>query len=416
MSIIDNIKKMSDNNKKHIIDYMEGMPDELISKLKFSINDIIGMNKKIKIHKTSSVIKFLNKKSYIITDNATYANIQSEYSNILTEINNSKLDPSIKSKLKFILDSKCYNNETILNVEIDILKFVETYKIDKNVIELIFDKIMPYKFKVYDTYSFLILYNNSYDIEFTTNLNSCCLLSDIDIFIRHEIEKNETYLNEINIASFIHTYFNEIGAIDILDKFDIYKRFDLYFQIKNKSREYIDDIRLDIISFSNTNSKTSNVSNMTFDSKLENIIKNKDFIIGNEMKDVIENNGYLLIFRNYDVGNNADKITQSLRLINKEEILKYVDIDKNNLSLSITENDYGYIKKNISMKIGVAINKFDNTTKYIMLYEDIFYLIFRDLTRPDFCYGLSLSINNNSRNLITIKKNKKYFYKYIDTI
>ena len=439
MNDIENIVKMlKPHEMKSLIDYIEGMPSDLNQYVKMNINKpwfepslFKGLRK---IHSYSTVKKWMDLEKPVRTEivsNPTSSIYQMIYVSVINAIEKSNFPIEIRNSLIDYTNAKSFDDESLARLECDISEFVNTIKdveLRTRVCKLFASHIMLYKARVYDCYTRItentavsnsgIVYDGVGD-NFMYYMSAC---------IHSNLINHKSLSAGHDLAVLVYMYYRFIGISNLIDKYNLLDRF--IYMIDPSETEYINEFKTKINEFVQDNLSIGGCSgrlvnperysDVSFEKRLNNIYNNNNCNTPCEIEDTensFENSSMVFLFNH---GNELKKqnehVTIELKKLNPKEIGRYFkDKDSNSISFYLPENDIGHVMNLKNMYIGTAYEKFNNTMKYILLYENEFYLLFRFSMFPTI-YGICLNEENNTRKIISIKKNKNVFYKYISEI
>lgn len=422
------IKSLNNVDKVGLINYMEGLPVELNRFIKRNINaewfELNMMRGNRKLHPFASIKKWMDMFPPCrteTTENTNSSIYQAVYSSVLNEINNYNFPVDIRNALVNFTNAESYDDETLGKLECEIASFVSSIQdvnMKKNVCKVLASHIILYKARVYDFYTRV---SSSVDLpgftdgddDFAYYINACILCN---INHRHSLSDGH------DLAVLVYMYFKSLGINTCIDKYSLLNRF--MPLIEDESTDYMSEFINKMKEFNQDNLSVGNctmrlvnperysaVSSFSINNdELPNSIDNTD--------DVFEDSSYVFLFKgNSALRDRHEHISTELKKLNPENITQYFPgKTSDTISFYLPENDIGHMFNLKGMYIGTAYDKFNSTMKYILLYENEFYLLFRFSMAPSTIYGICLNESNNTRKIISIKKNNNVFYKYISEI
>lgn len=436
---METLRRFPVEDRKKLVDYMEGMPVTLNRFLKMNI-----MHKDMdpsffhsgtrNVHDYGTLGRYLNKKIIHTINNPELCDYQKEYCQIMCILcdDNSMLDSSIRCKLEGILNSECYNLDTLIRVEVCIGEFLKDLMNDKEFMALpdqlyytaylITTKIMPYKSATYDLYGYI---DHNEDIQLAES--DYRRMTNLTAMICSLMKKNPNVTALHDLSSLIYSYFKELGMESHIDKYNLMARFSYAMKYAGISNEEIDDVIYEVNELvarkTNIISATDTIVNAN---KLSRVAKlSKDSIspldISPNMSDF---NGYIFSFkdiRTYGADFLGD-LSVKLSTLTKDEILQYTDIPEDRITFELNENDIGHFRNEIHIPVGTIYNSFNSEIRYICEKDGEFYLLFKDVMNSRTVYGISVNKLPSSENMdrprqvITVKESSNFFYKYIPEI
>lgn len=424
----DFLKTLSDDDKRELINLIEGMPQELNSLVKISLNEpfmdpSLFKVKERKLNIYSTIKKYLNKDSVVEIDNPAGSYYQSEYCKVLFLINNSKYPYEVKRRLSLIMDMPSYDIDSIIEIELKLSNLLYDFKTNQyieDIASLINENILLYKFRVYDFYTYLSLIESGVDI----TRDSCDYMYKLNCCINQAMKKEESFSHANDLSVLIYLYLKEFGLEKVVNKHGLFHRFQLGLMNENKSNKYIEDILDNINTLSNDNSSVLDASSRIINSnEYNNTIGG--LIKGTELKYIDDNdktiniNGFTFMTKYKDVFENlTDENMIQIRFLTEDEILNYYQnaTKKYSITFTLSDNDIGHLNRKNDIYFATSYDSYSHEMKYIGYYDGNYYLFFKNLMVPNSIFGISLSSFGLNRNILEIKENKTFFYKYISTI
>lgn len=425
-----NIEILSQEDRRNLIDYVEGLPTKLNSLIKLSLskdymNPTMYVGRDRKLSEYSTIQKYLGKEYNINqVSNPLLSDYQSEFSSINYDLDNMKLPASIKNSLSSIIMSESYDGSTMAKCEVALTDVIKSYKSIPYIkreqlcelIDFINFRLIPYKCKVYDLYTIIVLKNEGFDVVDSTNYNH---LTNIISCINSLLECDDISCLELsNIANFIYMYFKEIGMETCIDKYDLMTRFE-YALSENMSDSMIQDIKSKIYELSIRNEKIGNcISSIidvndrfdSIDSDIEdsNATGSRSFIC----------NGYTFFGKNInELILNADDTVIQINRLNKNLICEYLDdTEPESIMFYLSENDLGHIQDTKNMQLITVYSESTKDMKYLVSYQDENYLLFKIKSHPSDVMGISLRETNENRKIMNFKESKNFFFKFVNNI
>lgn len=425
------VEKLPLENRKKLVDYMEGLSTKTKNLIKMMLpkpymdKSFFKTNKR-KIYELSTLDKYLPKSVTVEkVSNPDGADYQNEYFKCIYDIN-SREEPfssSVRYTLSAILAMDCYDIETLIKTEVtigEVLNSAMPNECDVNAIAaFITNHIMAYKFRAYDFYTYL-------DINADLGLRESDYhhMQRIHAMI-HKLmmtKSSLTAFSDIGVLVFI--YYKDLGMEDYIQKYHLFDRFELTMYYLGIPEEYVQEAKDRMNECINSKLNiTAAASILVNSNKLSSIDNGKpiEMPIMTGSPNIDESNGFIFSFKNikeYDP-ETLDKLAVWLRSLTEDEILHYVDMEPNNLTFTLNENDIGHVKNENRINIGTAYNSSTKKIRYIIENDGEFYLLFKNRMNSRIVYGLSVQYYPSKdgvtkpRNLITIKENRSVYFKYI---
>lgn len=431
---INEIKKMSLDDRKKMIDYIVGMPTDIQNFLLLHLNDafmdpmiIKGNNRNISIY--SSLIKYLDNKRNnvkILDEGAIMSDYQSEFCYICEKI----YDANITNRTTPIGKLKRPYIKALMGPSCDIDAFIDTertismYLNDKtNIsessklawIKTFNEEIMIYKAKVYDLYGEYIMSMRSQSDIFKNNNMEHILLCINEVIN----QKNPGYADQHDLAVFIYKYLEILGIGNRFDELGIFTRFKYAMIANNQDDEFINNVYDNVHELLDTPMETRYMSlNLVYPDKYSHIFSYSYDENGASIPNCAnKSNGIIFFNIPTNITFDIDRISIELKKMNKKAISDYIPNSKeSDISLFLSDNDFGNINMTNNITLCTAYDIFDNSMYHIGLYDNDIYLLFKSSNVHGCILGLSIVKTSNLRNVLTIKRNSKCTYKYIPNI
>lgn len=423
------IKNLSTNEKINLINLIEGMPSGLNKYVKMNINEDFlnpslfkGQDRTMSEY--ASISRYLDSRkngNVVTTTNPEASMYQSRYCKIQKEISESKFPNEIKRKLALFMDAECYDDESLMMMEMYISKLLKEFDQNEFIEELakfINEEIIPYKLDVYDFYIYLSVKNvlNIVSGEYNHLFNINCAINSI-------IREGSSYSDKSDLAALIYVYFKEIGVSEISEKYNLIDRFILAILYYKNDTDFCEEIIDMVRYYINSKSPITNVIDTLIKSNKYGKLLNSSFdnlIEQNEDMTYksIEHNGMIYLFENpYLIKDNIDIITNTLRMMTIDKILEYTEeTNKNYINFTLNDNDYGHLKSLNGMEMGTSYDRDTCDIKYLGSYNGTYFLFFKNRLKPNVIYGISLDMNNENKKIIEIKESKMYRYHFVTNI
>jgi hypothetical protein len=426
------IKDLSIDDKKKLIDLIEGMPYKINKFVKVSFNDdfldpSIYKGSMRNMSPYSSLLKYMKKDSANAHVRPIFSFYQTDFCDVFEKIDNLEDIPKlIINKLYLIMYEECYDEETLAKTEVNLVEILNEcgndWRLKGKIAKLISTKIIPYKTQVCDFYTFLSVKN-------MLNITSGNYdhLQHLTHIINSLIENNNYYYSEkYDLAVFIYVYFAEIGMVDVIEKYDLLSRFVSYMRYEDKKEDYISDVVNKVTEYATEKRKISdvlsNLVNMNRYGKMLNLSKYKVLDTNDDPTyKSIESNGICFLSKNIDIfRDNINTIALNLRKLKSDDVF-YGNLDatfkKEYVNFNLSENDFGHLLSSDEIVFATAYDGYDGEMRYIGYYNDQFYLFFTLRNKSKLIYGLSIiPINNEDRALFCMKESKAFNYKYTTNI
>ena len=422
------INTLNSDDLYDLLNYIEGLPTELKGYIKLHINEF---DQKIKskntsdrytyqrfIHEFSTIYKYIQyKNEFKITTNPMLSFYQKEYCSCCSDIA-TLLPKELGNYLYNILNKECYTIDHLVEIENAVANLFNEYKnITNDFLSIISIKILPYKYYQYDLYNWLLVKD-----ELGMDKSSCLHFTNLYKMIIRTCENK--YINIYDFAVLVYYYFKEINSINNIDKLNLLNRFISLLKSKEVDDDSIDEFILYLNGFINRNSSVDYLLGTILSNNLERMITSPDtkltiYDLDINGKDTKLKDEYIFIFKNIDLIDDSDKdaIVDNLKILSTDEILKYFDMDKNNITFVLNDNDIGHLRNLNNTNVGLCLNNFTKDLKYILKYDNELYLVFKDFLKTKTIYGISLFNeiigNNYNRKIIEIIESEHVYYKYL---
>lgn len=443
------IPNLTTEVRKKLVDYIEGMPSKLSSYVKMHILDSymdpsFFNSTKRDVHPFSTVGKYIKPKCNYIQNPADSV-YQSEYCSILSDIEKSdKFPQDVKVSLGDLLGKECYDLDSLIHTEAEIGWGLNQLSTDRKYLDyangtlaqdfafIVTTKIMPYKYKVCDLYTYLLI-NPEMQLR-ECDYNQMSYKSNmITYLITHPLDMTSLH----DLAILLYIYFKDIGMEKFIEKYNLLARFVEAMRSVGVSDDQIQEFITDINEYIDSQTSPTEASATIINSdKLSKIDKDThdEIPVLNVSPNMDENNGFIFSFK--DIKNldpdKLDELSLMLRSINKDEISHYIDIPVANIYFDLNDNDIGHIRNDVKMNTGTAYNSFTKEILYIAEKDGEFYVLFKNRMNSRIVYGISIKRyagtddntvstfategNKLPRKLMTIKENTNYYYKFISEI
>ena len=426
------ISSLTKNDKISLINLLEGLPIELNKFIKRNINqpwfEMEIFRGPRKLHMFSSIKKWMDMgntngmKRTETVDNPNASTYQSLYSAILYKIDNSKFPTYVKNALVGFMNAESYDDETLAKLECEIAKFISSiqdHSLRKDVCKIILTDIILYKSRVCDFYtrvsttSFDIALDDE-DANLRYYLNSCILSN---------MNAHKSFADGHDLAVFVYMYYRLLGIANLIEKYNLAIRFESL--IDPSDSDYLGEFRDKLFEFCTDNaSVTSCMERLVHPERYVTDVS-QNFIANYNQPNSIDNTdnvftvgSYTVLFKdNAKLQEKGELLSNELTKLNPDNIsLFFPEATPDSISFNLQENDIGHIETSKNMLVGTVYTKFDDVMKYILMVGDDVYLLFKISTVPSTIYGINLEENNNTRKVISIKKNASVFYKYISEV
>lgn len=416
-----------------LVNYIEGMPEQLKMTVKMHLKDDwmldaldIKNERDLKLSRYSTLAKYFKDAD---DKSSAFSMLQREYCDIvnLIEISNMKL-PNKRGLLR-ILDAECYDADTLRDVELKISELIDDTKYtsdatkdDISYIKLLTEKVMPYKGRVYDIYTELIIDNVS-----DTTIAESNHMFMMETAIANAIKSGTDYSALHDAGSLIYLYFKELGCDEVFEKYDLTARFDAYMSAVGNYSEYdIDTVHQRITELA--------IGKMTTVSVIKELIAvNKYLPDGgfnlkrNEQIDIEGNNSLEIgefIFLSKDIGAfstfSADEVSR-IKSITPQTAIEYLPHKTNihNIIFELSDNDIGHLSnlREDHITLGTCYDKLTGELRYVGVLDGTHYVFFMDRAKVGSIFGLSIDSDADSnKKLINITKSKSFHYHFYSTI
>ena len=428
------IENLPDELKRRLIDHIVDLPSDIALSIKMAINNprmdpSLWKSRDRVLSPYATIGKSLNSKCNItMTDNPALSYYQSEYSSVMRKIDNLQSSyPLISSKspsLRHIMNIPCYDLESLLCIEKSISElFTDSRYVNQDIFEdlaqFINDEIIPYKLEALAVNQDLLFLISGFDMIGTypfINIHRAITYAVRDM--------GDSYPTIQNIAILIYVYFKQLEiSDDIVNKYNLFKRFELFIMPYNKDTKGIYEI---LMNFFNDNiNVVSAMSRLTNDSDFTQVLYN-DYtgpISINASDDVFQSCGFVFL----DNGTNmSSTMTTEIALMIKKtdehfiascmRRLGYKNVTDNCISFNISDNDFGHIIHGCKIPVGNATDIFTQVTKNIASYNNDWYILFTNYRERNSIFGITITNTRKDRKILEIKKNKSFSYKYISML
>jgi hypothetical protein len=218
-------------------------------------------------------------------------------------------------------------------------------------------------------------------------------------------------------------YYRLLGIANLIEKYNLAIRFESL--IDPSDSDYLGEFRDKLFEFCTDNaSVTSCMGRLVHPERYVTDVS-QNFIANYNQPNSIDNTdnvftvgSYTVLFKdNAKLQEKGELLSNELTKLNPDNISQFFpEATPDSISFNLQENDIGHIETSKNMLVGTVYSKFDNVMKYILLHGDDLYLLFKISSVPGTIYGVGLEENNNTRKVISIKKNANIFYKYISEV
>lgn len=430
------ITGLSTDDKFELINYIEGMPSTLEIFVKLHINDdymnpSIYKKPELRLSEWSTLKNYIAVPKITVTS-ASASDYQKQYCTVMEKLLKEKDSSGVLVKqLETILNQDCFNTDTLIETELAIVELLNTCSRKAINSFYINTLVLPYKFRTYDFYSYLLL-----GPQLGLQKDSFNHMSMLNTLITRLMKLEPTLSNQNDLATMIYMYLHELGVQSLMEKYGLFSRFGYGLSFYDKSNEYIEGVREKIEELADAK---CNVGESL--ESLMNSHKMSKYFTGNDSgspepsihddENATEVNGYLFLFKNpANFDSHLDEISQSLRKMNIDEILRYMPekkITRDTISFVLSDNDYGQVADIFGAEsIGTLYDKFSHRIKFIFTDNTgKYFLLFKSRISFYTLYGLSLNTyfikefggcRDNARQLMTIQESNKYYYKFIPTL
>lgn len=433
MSIVD-LHQLTNEDKRALINYIEGMPDNLSMLIKSSINEpdmdpsLYKGHERV-LHKYCTITKYLNTKDIKNVANPAMSWYQSEYATMVSRIlDNNKIPEKVRHILMGFVNAKSYDSESICKLEVSIASALSTIK-DYNqmgeVYHIINSVIIPYKVAVYDLYTHILL---SPDINIIKDGED--KLTRLVWYINSRMEQAPSFCTSNDLPILIYIYFKQFGIETCIEKYELFNRFKYAMIHMHNDVEFVSDIYNKLIAMVNQNETITSAASRLI--SFENIPKlrftNSTQTTSNYIDSslpISHENGMTFLFKNHISNDNGKDIANNIRRLTKDVIYEYIKSaeNPNDISFFMSQNDLGHLSRLRGLEIGNAYDSFSYDLRTVGKYDDDpddYYLFFKVQNKNSLghIYGISLNVcdKNESRKIIDITRNDSFFYKYISDI
>ena len=429
------IEKLPDELKRRLIDHIVDLPSDVALSIKMSINNprmdpSLWRSRDRVLSPYATIGKSLNSKCDItMTDNPASSYYQSGYSSVMRKIDNLHSSyPLISSKssaLRQIMNMPCYDLESLLCIEKSISElFTNSEHLNRDLLseslaQFINDEIITYKLEALAVNQDLLFSTSGFDMFGTypfLNIHRAITYAVRDM--------GDSYPTIQNIAILIYVYFKQLGITDdIVNKYNLFKRFKLFIMPYNKDTDTIHEI---LMNFFNDNiNVVSAMSRLTNDNDFVGVLYNNydEPISINTSDSVLQSNGFVFL----DNGTNMSELmtTEIAMMIKKTDEssiascmrrLGYRTVTENCISFNISDNDFGHIINGCKIPVGNATDIFTHVTKNIASYDNDWYILFTNYMERNSIFGINITNTKEERKILEIKKDKSFSYKYISML
>lgn len=426
------IMSMPVEDRKKLVDYMEGLPSATKNLIKMLLQKpymdraFFNDNRR-RLHDFSTLDKYLPK--YVEVErvsNPDAVDYQKEYFSCMTTIMDNRNPKYSDSRytLSTILNMDCYNIETLIKLEVSIGEFLHNQiksklsidRVDCEAASIINNIIMPYKFKAYDFYTYLDI-NSEIQLrenDYSHTLRICNMIRKL-----MRTKSSMTAFSDIGIL--IYIYYKDLGMEDHIQKYHLFDRFELTMYYLGIPDEYIKEAEEKLAECVNSKmSITAAASNLINSFILSNVdnIEPVEIPVTFSSPNIDEHNGFIFTFKDIKKMDPEllDSLSLWLRSLTKDEILHYVDFKPEYLTFTLNDNDIGHIRTENKIHLGTAYNAAAKSIRYLIEKDGIFYLLFKNRMNTRIVYGLSVeydSIADKSRKMITVKESASVYFNYI---
>ena len=417
MSCID-FEHLSINRRRDLIDFVEGMPSVINKRVKMMINEhymdpCMYKGSSRNLHEYCTITKFLSNRQInnVALPSASY--YQSDYCTMMEQIYDKNIMSGNSRLMLFNLaNSESYDNESMIELEIAIAKELKINSgINKTDFSYMINQyIMPYKYKVYDAYTRIIL---SPDIE----LDDCDgqQMYRIWSYINNSIKTAPSYYSTHNLPILLYIYFKQLGIEQCVRKYNLFDRFKydiLHLHNHLKIDEFVSKIENDLNFMIDENRGIAYAS-----SQLIGINDNINHI----KTDHSNISGSIhFLFKNLDLtDDDKESLGVNINKLTKKMISDYIPSvlnPDNEISFFLTSNDICHLMKFDGTEIGSVYDKFSYSVKVIGKFNDDFYLFFKVKNKESsgHIYGISINtIENGCRKIFDMKRSNNFVYKFI---
>lgn len=413
---VNKIKDLDIDKLNYLVDYIEGMPSEVNKFVKRNfgepyLNPALRRGTNRNLHEYSTLRKYLKKDDVTLINNPKRSDYQKTYCNAKEKIMNSKLSMMTRNRIAILLDSYSYDSETLIHMELEIIKILEEVTDNKDVVvRYINNVLLPYKLQVHDLYTSLSVSQEFGNIAMNDHLYH---IHDILMNLIHD---NQTYSDVHNLAIMIYMYFKELGIESCIEKYHLFDRFHYEMQLSGMDNDRISQVYDKITSMVNEDLSFGDASH-----GLIGLTPSKELFhnMNTNTDTEKEIDGLIFFFKNNSLlTGNEEKLSKEIRVLNKDTISSYVDIPRHSFNIfDISENDIGHIRNMDNAEFGIVCDRHDGSIKYILYYEDTFYLLFKIKMRQTIIYGISLEKDSHgNRKILKINETTDYYYKFTSEI
>lgn len=411
---VTKINEMDVNKLHQLVDFIEGMPSEVNKYVKRNfgepyLNPRLYNGSKRNLHEYSTLRKYLKNDDVVIVKKPYASYYQSAYCDAKYKIMNHTLNMPIRNRVASLLDCYSYDSETIIHMELEILKILNDATDNRDHLltaQCINNIVIPYKLQVHDLYTSLSVSQEFGNIGWNNHLYHLHLL--IMSLIHNGCL---TYSDMHNLSILLYLYFKELGIESCIEKYHLLTRFKYEMIASGIEEDRIEQVYEKITSMIN--------ERMSFGDALHGLI---NLSLDKETPANIENynhvekevNGCVFFFKdNSLICGNEENLSNQIHILTKDTISSYVEISDSFDIFNISENDIGHIRNITGMDFGTVYDKYDDSMKYLVYYEGEFYLLFKIKMRQTIIYGISLTKDSEgNRKILRIKETTDYYYKF----
>ena len=428
------IEKLPDELKRRLIDHIVDLPSDVALSIKMEINNpkmdpSLWKSRDRVLSPYATIGKSLSSKCNIkTTDNPALSYYQSSYSSVMRKIDNLHstypLIASKSSSLRQIMNMPCCDLESLLCIEKSISElFTNSEHLNRDILsnlaQFINDEIIPYKLEAFAVNQDLLFSLSDFDMTGTypfINIHRAITYAVRDM--------GDSYPTIQNIAILIYVYFKQLEINDdIVNKYNLFKRFELFIMPYNKDVTTIHKILINL--FNDNINVVSAMSKLTNDNDFTEVLYNdyNEPISISTSGNIFQSNGFVFL----DNGTNmSDLMTTEIAMMIKKtdkhfitscmRKLGYKDVTEDCISFTISDNDFGHILNGCKIPVGNATDIFAHVTKNIASYDNDWYILFTNYRERNSIFGISITNTKEERKVLEIKKSRSFSYKYISML